>query len=326
MSSEARYGDHFETLQASDYYTIPKNRLDHIHYSKLAAPPRHDIYIMKDFTGTPLQAAFEAGLTLHQRSYARQGCLVLRNFIPANLIDDYLRLRERLGLGQNQFPDSTPFVEHEELLRISCYKPLMDIIRELHGAEMGLIFNLTGFVSTQRGWHQDAYLDRDTAVPRLAAWIACGAIDDDVGPFEYIPGSHRWMALSNERINEFLKPEYRWPNGHRAREAGVPGWGRISEAFIDPSVFAKIEREGVPIRHFVAEKGDVLLWYGRTMHRGSPPRRKGATRPGLIAHYAPIFERERGFFAQTDDGSHFIVPPSKAAHLCAAPAPRRVRG
>jgi len=318
-----RYGEQFETLQNSDYYTVPKERLNAIHYSKLAAPPKHDIYIMKRFDQTPFAAAFTASLTPHQRAYSRQGYLILRNFIPEQLIDDYLGLRQRLGFDQEQFPDSTPYIEHEELLRISTYKPLMDVIRSLHGAEMGLIFNLTGFVSTQRGWHQDAYLDPDTAVPRLAAWIACGTVDSDMGPFEYIPGSHRWMAMSNERINQYLKPEYRWPDGHRVREVGVPGWGRIAEAFVDPSVFAKIERDNARVAHFTAEKGDVLLWYGRTMHRGSPPLRADATRPGLIAHYAPIFERERGFFAMTDEGSHYIVPPSKSDLLVSVPGTRR---
>lgn len=320
MIETRRYGEQFETLQDSDYYTVPKDRLNSIHYSKLSQPARHDIYIMKRFDESPFSGAFQSTLTNNQRIYAAQGCLVLRKFIPDDLIDAYIELRERLSLGQGQFPDSTPYVEHQEVRDISCYKPLLDIIRELHAAEMGLIFNLTGFTSTQRGWHQDAYLDRDSAVPRLAAWFACGRIDADQGPFEYVPGSHRWMALSNERINQFLKPDYQWPNGHRAKQGGVPAWGRISEAFIDPSVFSKIERDNARIMHFTADKGDVLLWYGRTMHRGSPPTRKGATRPGLIAHYAPIFERERGFFAKTHDGGHYLVPPRKADRLYDVPA------
>lgn len=315
MVIEKRYSDIYHNLLEQDYYNIPSEKLDKVHYSKLAKPARHNVYIAKGFPDPEMEAALVETLSENQRYYRDNGYVILRGLIPDDLIDSYLALRERLGLGQNQFADATSYVEHEEVRAIACYKPLMDVIRELHAAELGLIFTLTGFKSTERGWHQDAYLDRDTAVPRVASWIACGDIDEEVGPFEFVPGSHRWMALSNERINEYLKPEYRWPEGHRARTAGVPGWGRISEAFIDPAVYAKIERDGAEIRHFTGKKGDVLLWYGRLMHRGSPPRRKGATRPGLIGHYAPIFERERGFFAKTKTGEHFLVPPHKLGLL-----------
>jgi hypothetical protein len=56
----------------------------------------------------------------------------------------------------------------------------------------------------------------------------------------------------------------------------------------------------------------VLLWYGRLMHRGSPPRHSGASRPGIIRHYAPIFERDRGYFANhPQTGVHYLLPPRK---------------
>lgn len=311
MAIKARYSQIFRNLQDENYYAIPKNRLPHVHYSKLAIPQKHNIYIMRQFPEPEVATAFEADLTDNQKYYAENGYLILRNFIPHDIIDAYLDLRERLKKGQDQFEDVTPYIEHKEILDVVAYKPLMDVIRELHGAELGLIFSLTGFKSTQRGWHQDAYLDMDEAVPRLASWIACGDVDSDCGPFEFVPGSHRWMALSNLKINDFLKEEYRWPNGHVARKSGVPGWGRISEAFIDPAVYAKIERDCAEVKEFTAKKGDVMLWYGRLMHRGSPPRVEGATRPGIIGHYAPIFELRRGYFAKAPSGSHFICPPRK---------------
>jgi ectoine hydroxylase-related dioxygenase (phytanoyl-CoA dioxygenase family) len=315
MPIERRYSDIFRDLQDKDYYAVPAERLPHIHYSKLAAPAQHNIYIMRQFGDPDMAAQFDADLTPHQAYYRDNGYLILRDFIPHDLIDAYLALRDRLGLGQQQFPDSTPFLEHREIRDILIYKPLMDVIRELHAAEMGLIFALTGFKSTKRGWHQDAYLDADEAVPRLASWIACGDVTPQVGPFEYVPGSHRWMGLSNLRINDYLKPDFHWPSGHVARKAGELGWGRISEAFIDPAVYAKIERDGAEVHEFTAKKGDVLLWYGRLMHRGSPPRQDGATRPGIIGHYAPIFERRRGYFAKASDGGRFICPPHKIAHV-----------
>ncbi|MBY4892060.1 hypothetical protein KUL25_04705 [Rhodobacteraceae bacterium N5(2021)] len=118
-------------------------------------------------------------MTENQRYYAQHGYLILRDFIPHDLIDAYLALRDRLDLGKRRFKDATPYIEHRELRDILVYRPLMEVIRELHAAEMGLIFALTGFRSTKRGWHQDAYLDPDEAVPRLASWIACGDVQSE---------------------------------------------------------------------------------------------------------------------------------------------------
>ena len=311
MAVERRYSDVFHGLQEADYYTIPKDKLPQIHYSELARMAQQNIYILRKPQNEDVAASFRNDMTDNQRYYADNGYLILRDFIPADLIDAYLELRTEHDVKKGQFPDNTPFIEHKLMRDVLLYPPLMEVIRELHAAEMGLIFSLTGFKSTKRGWHQDAYLDPEDALPRLASWIACGDVSDQTGPFEYVPGSHRWPALSNEKINAFLKPDYRWPHGHTARKAGVPGWGRIAEAFIDPAVYSKIDRDGAEVHEFTAQKGDVLLWYGRLMHRGSPARTENAERPGLIGHYAPIFERKRGYFAKTSEKGYFICPPHK---------------
>lgn len=311
MAVERRYSDVFHELQEADYYSIPKDKLQHVHYSELAGQSQQNIFILRKHQNDAVTSSFRNDMTDNQRYYADNGYLILRGFIPDDLIDAYLELRVEHELQKQQFPDNTPFIEHKLMRDVLLYPPLMAVIRELHAAEMGLIFSLTGFRSTNRGWHQDAYLDPEDALPRLASWIACGDVTDQMGPFEYVPGSHRWHALSNVKINEFLRPEYRWPDGHLARKPGNFGWGRISEAFIDPAVYDKIDRDGAEVHEFTAKKGDVLLWYGRLMHRGSPALQNGATRPGLIGHYAPIFERKRGYFAKTSDQGYFICPPHK---------------
>jgi len=195
---------------------------------------------------------------------------------------------------------------------VACYPPLVRLLNELHSAEMGLIFTLTSFLSTERGWHQDAYLDHDDALPRLAVWIALGDIDEDCGPFEYIKGSHHWPALSNLKVNDFLKNDFHWPEAQRGkRKPGVLPWGRIAEAFVDPAVHKEIENRQVETTKFTAKKGDVLVWYGRLMHRGTKPTVPGTIRKSLIGHYAPVFERDRGVFMRDQKGPFFVVPGAK---------------
>lgn len=315
QGADERYSDIFHGLQDKQYYSIPNEELSSVPYQRLSSVPKSNIYAMRTFNDDALAKLHAGDLTEHQTYYAQHGYLILRNFIPASLIDVYLDLRRSLDLGDAQLKGMTPHVRHREVLDIASYRPLMDVIRELHGMEMGLIFTLSGFKSTKRGWHQDAYLDDNLAIPRLASWIACGDVDSDCGPFQYLPGSHRWAALSNKKINAYLKDDYQWPHGHVSREAGELGWGRISEAFIDPAVFGKIKAEHHAVHEFTAQKGDVLLWYGRLMHRGSPARVPGRQRPGLIGHYAPLFERRRGYFAKRSNGVHFLAPPKSLPFL-----------
>jgi hypothetical protein len=111
---------------------------------------------MKRFDNEQIEEMLPKGLTENQRYYREHGYLIICKLIPEPIIGAYLELRARLGLGQAQFSDDTCYVEHPEIFNVVAYRPLMDIIRELHQCEMGLIFTLTGFKSTQRGWHQDS--------------------------------------------------------------------------------------------------------------------------------------------------------------------------
>ncbi len=299
-----------DNKKQNNYYTVSDQELSRLQYHQVAKPPEQNVYIMRRFQDEKMEQMMVSQLSDHQRYYRDNGYLILRDFIPHDLIDTYLKLRQELKLGINQLPQGQiPHVAYQSIRDITCYGPLVDIIRELHSMELGLIFALTGFKSTQRGWHQDAYLDHDSSVPRCASWIALGDVNKDCGPFEYVPGSHQWQALSNVKLNNYVEPDYHWPHGHRKSINGAPRWGRLCEKFVDPIVFSKIEEEKAEIKPFIASKGDVLIWYGRLMHRGSKAKQDNTERPGLIGHYAPVGERERGLFAKRKDNAYFLVPP-----------------
>jgi len=87
------------------------------------------------------------------------------------------------------------------------YPPLMAKLKEVIGEEMILHLCLTGWVSTQRGWHQDDYLNPSFVNSwRTAVWIALGDIH---GPFEYVLGSHRWPLMRGEKVRALLTDEER---------------------------------------------------------------------------------------------------------------------
>jgi ectoine hydroxylase-related dioxygenase (phytanoyl-CoA dioxygenase family) len=141
---------------------------------------------------------------------------------------------------------------------------------------------LTGWVSTERGWHQDDYLNPPHVNSWYAAvWMALDDIHPDSGPFEYVPGSHRWPLMRGSKVRAHMP----W------RQAMLPNWPALSEEFVVPAIDAEITRRGAEIRQFIAKRGDVLIWHGRLLHRGSKPNRPGMPRKSLICHYSGVTHR-----------------------------------
>jgi len=175
----------------------------------------------------------------------------------------------------------TPYRDVPALADLLTYKPLQDAMADLVGEPVGVHLNLTGWRSTTRDWHQDSYLNPPgVGDAYVAAWIALDTIHPDSGPFQYVPGSHRWPQVTRERILAALNPEER---NHL--------WPTHSERVLTPLFEAEIERRNAPVTTHLPTRGDVLLWHGRLLHRGSQPVDRTLERRACIAHYSGIHHR-----------------------------------
>lgn len=171
----------------------------------------------------------------------------------------------------------TPYLVCPPLMDVGLHDALVDYVGRFVGGRPLLHLALTGWVSTERNWHQDSYLNPPEVWSRYAAaWIALDDIDDDAGPFEYVPGSHRWPVLRREKLFERLPPDVRasadWPSTTQETIA------RICER--------RIEQSGLPVVRHTPKRGEVLFWHSALMHRGTEPRRKDLLRKALILHYS----------------------------------------
>lgn len=232
------------------------------------------------------QGVDESKLTWDQLHWRRNGYLILNNFLPSEAIENYLKMRERSGVGLGGFENTVWEQTTPEIKALGCYAPLDAKIRELLGEDMALNFTLTQFTSTERKWHQDDYLGPDELHGRYCAvWMALDDIHPDSGPFQFIPGSQKWAGMRGRLVRDRLEPEVRnW--------VGLPGqkahWSVLAESFTTPAYEEKIAREKLPFSTFHARKGDVLIWHGKLVHRGSFANVPGMIRPSLICHYYPI--------------------------------------
>jgi hypothetical protein len=218
-------------------------------------------------------------LTLHQTLWRQRGYVVLRDFIPDDLVDAYVRRRERDG----EYNTPIPYMLVPELRDICCYDRLAAKLKELLGEEAGLHLNLTGWRSTERNWHQDYVLNPPHVGCFYAAvWFALDEIDSNAGPFEFIPESHLWPGMTQARTLAHLLPE----------ERALPTWPKIAERFQVEAAKAEIRSRCRQAWRFHAGKGDILIWHSKLMHRGSTPNNPDLERRALIAHYSGVFHRQ----------------------------------
>lgn len=240
-------------------------------------------------TKTPLEKAPIEELPPFQREFRERGAVVLPSFIPHDLLDRYSEARARLPKDRS-LPDNywagwhhpTPYQDCRELLDLATFPELQQALWALIGAEMGLHLALTGWVSTERNWHQDTYLNPDSLWSWYAAvWIALDDIDAEAGPFQYVPGSHRWPALRRDKLFGFMD----------ANEVRDPAWPTLTQDHVARVCEEEIKARNAEVVSHVPKKGDVLFWHSNLVHRGSPPINESLERKALICHYSSLARR-----------------------------------
>ncbi|MDQ1395516.1 MAG: hypothetical protein QOG64_775 [Acidimicrobiaceae bacterium] len=233
----------------------------------------------------------ESALDDDCRSWRERGVVVLPGLLPDDLIDRYTARFERYHCLRG-FQTPTPYEHLPELRDLALHPRVMATINKLIGDEMILHLNLTGWVSSERKWHQDDYLNSPNINGwYVAVWMALDDVTPESGPFQYIPQSHRWPVLRQSLVRKLMTPEQ---DELDARDPNA-AWTLFTQDQVAASVEQHRQELGLPYESFLARKGDVLVWHACLHHRGSPPTlrtsrlrsglRATPLRKALISHY-----------------------------------------
>jgi hypothetical protein len=244
-------------------------------------------------------------LTPLQRKWRNDGLVILRKIIDPALIDAYCERWIKDKPFHKKWRPNVPYMDVHEIRDLCLAGHLMDTLGHLVGEEMGLHLNLCNWVSTERDWHQDSYLNPTEVYNHyLAVWFALDDIDPDSGPFEYIRGSHKWPLMSRQKVWDAapfdMKNSAEW-NDH---------WPTLTQGFVSRACDEKILQENAVVDRFIpANKGDVLVWNGALVHRGSAPRVRGLERRALISHYSGLNHRHDMPVRKrhNDQGMYFVL-------------------
>lgn len=250
-------------------------------------------------------------------SWDDDGVLILEDFIPHDLIDAYVEERTRLLHGTPKWRSGwngpTPYLHVPSMKNLALHRPLTQAIQPLIGwHEPGLHLCLTGFQSTERQFHQDAYLNPEFVKDHyIAAWIALDDIHEDSGVFQYAPGSHKAPVIQREKVWSSMK--------HLGQDPSLPTWPSDSQDWVGKACEEFLEDKGVRIKSFVPKKGTVLLWHSYLIHRGSKPKNPELERRALICHFSSIDSRpDMPVLKRHPNGSYFFhfdhVEPEESTH------------
>jgi ectoine hydroxylase-related dioxygenase (phytanoyl-CoA dioxygenase family) len=205
--------------------------------------------------------------------FEKNGYLIIEKCISDELLDAYEKEWDKDNLDKRTqhglltgWDGHSSYLEHDSIKDILCNETINAVFMDLQKG-MALHSSRTYGTSTEMPWHHDSVLPNNVAADNyIGVWVAIEDVAEDSGPFEFIPGSHKWdIDYSNvytvEEIGSF---------------EGDYGSVNLSE---------EIRQRGIPSIKFLAKRGDIIIWHGRLIHRGAQIQNKNVTRKALIGHY-----------------------------------------
>jgi ectoine hydroxylase-related dioxygenase (phytanoyl-CoA dioxygenase family) len=159
----------------------------------------------------------------------------------------------------------------ESVRRIATNPAIIDLLSEIYGRRAFPFQTLNFAVGSQQHVHAD--LVHFCARPpdfMCGVWVALEDIHEGAGPLLYYPGSHKWPVFFPENVNAPLgSKENPYEHYHLLEET----WE------------AEITARGVEPVHFLAKKGQALLWHANLWHGGAPQTDPSLTRYSQVTHY-----------------------------------------
>jgi hypothetical protein len=239
-------------------------------------------------------ADYDLSEALHQ--WRRDGFVLFEQAVPHRLIDQYLADMRELVENHRSYDvllnhhvrgiaaarDLSPEdLQHPKLRvmdfhnasvagkKLALNRKVVTFLGHVFAEPVVAMQTLTFYRGSQQEEHQDyAYVVSGNPAHLAASWIALEDVHPDAGPLGYFPGSHRI-------------PKFDFGDGLFL----TPRSPRREKEFL-AHIREQCESRKLQERIFLARKGDVFVWHGALVHRGSPVRDPGLTRLSLATHYS----------------------------------------
>lgn len=223
------------------------------------------------------------------KEYEDSGVVAMQKIVSDADLESYLYyaqfMKNNTQKFKNYLPSETFFKDKNAILKIVACSAIDELCRKI--GETYRIHLVEARVGSSRiYWHRDYNQQHlvdfagsnETTIEHHyfgAMFSLENVLSAECGPFTAIPGSHKWNIEYSTINKEFVQD-----NPYNGYE------------FYD-SLLAKRKHSEF---QWLPDKGDAVVWNGRTIHKGAEAEDTGPTRHHLVAHYsaAPFEEIQSG--------------------------------
>lgn len=173
------------------------------------------------------------------------------------------------GVGGNlRVQDAWRF--DENVKRLACNPKLISLLSKLYGRRAHAFQTLNFPIGTEQHFHTDSlHFSSNPERFMCGVWIALEDITMDNGPLVYYPGSHSWPIYTNEHIGQCANQLEKLPTQDLYQDMWM----------------ALVKSKKATPQHFLAKKGQALIWASNLLHGGSRQLNRDLTRWSQVTHY-----------------------------------------
>lgn len=206
-----------------------------------------------------------------KEAYESNGYAIIEQAISKEKINNfknkYLTISNLEYNNKNILSSFYNYTNFPELMDILCDTKIFNFFNEVN-MEVALHASSATIVSSDIEWHQDCRVgSREAGDNYIGVWVALEDISSSSGPFQLIPGSHRWDVPFDD-----LYPKEKFTSSEKP-------YTYFNEV---------IKKNNSEIVSFLPKIGDILFWHGHLVHRGSTPNDRHITRMAAIGHYCNL--------------------------------------
>lgn len=201
--------------------------------------------------------------------YETNGFAVIPGAVDDDALNSYAaKWNENFDHPENQdflgWEDDKAYMHVPELKDVLCNRGVNNFFKTIDIA-VALHVTKTRMATHQGGWHIDAPHPHEVGPKNyIGGMVALGDCNEENGAIEAIPGSHKWDLNYRERFSQSYEDR-----------SGVS----------NDELEAYRQEIDAPIVQLHAQKGDLLVWHGRSVHRGTEPTQPNSKRPSVVAHW-----------------------------------------
>ena len=217
-----------------------------------------------------------------QHKFAKDGFIILKDFLDTNLINELADWTKSFIYGssknlkvdvtgkQNRIQDAALF---EELVReLACHEKIINLLEEIYGRKPIPFQTLNFLRGTEQQTHSDSI--HFNSIPQrwmCGVWVAFEDVGKENGPLHYYPGSHRLPILDASDTNSILLKKR--------------GFYSAYSSHYEPAIQELINIAGLKKEVFFPRKGDCLIWSSNLLHGGEAILDNSLTRLSQVTHY-----------------------------------------